>query len=132
MDGGELIAVNGLKQCSSCKTVYSVELKMFAKNKVTKDGLQNVCLKCKAKMTRNWKYGLKNGIINKMILEQKGEYLICLKDINGDGCLDYCHTSKKIRGILCRKCNGMLGMVNDNISSLKRAIQYLKKNGTEE
>jgi hypothetical protein len=34
---------------------------------------------------------------------------------------------KSIRGLLCSKCNIILGYFNDKISFLKNAIDYLKK-----
>lgn len=38
----------------------------------------------------------------------------------------HCHNSLKVRGILCTKCNKMLGCAQDNIDILKNAILYLK------
>ena len=40
---------------------------------------------------------------------------------------DHCHDKLKWRGWLCRSCNVGIGMLGDNISGLKRAIKYLKK-----
>ncbi len=40
--------------------------------------------------------------------------------------VDHCHSSGKIRGLLCRKCNAMLGLVNDNVDTLLKAIDYLE------
>jgi len=39
--------------------------------------------------------------------------------------VDHCHDSGKIRGLLCRSCNTLLGNAKDNIDILKRAIDYL-------
>lgn len=41
-------------------------------------------------------------------------------------CIDHDHTTKKIRGILCTKCNAGLGMFDDNPARLDAAIRYLK------
>lgn len=41
------------------------------------------------------------------------------------GVLDHCHSSGKLRGILCNDCNIGLGMFKDNIQTLKNAIDYL-------
>jgi hypothetical protein len=41
---------------------------------------------------------------------------------------DHCHESKKVRGILCNKCNLLLGHAKDDIEILFKAIEYLKEN----
>lgn len=40
---------------------------------------------------------------------------------------DHDHKTKLVRGILCSSCNNGLGRFKDNISSLLRAIEYLRK-----
>jgi hypothetical protein len=42
-------------------------------------------------------------------------------------CIDHCHTTSEVRGILCSKCNSGLGMFRDNTTYLLKAIQYLTK-----
>lgn len=44
-------------------------------------------------------------------------------------CIDHCHTTGKIRGLLCGACNVGLGHFKDNVQSLENAIEYLKENG---
>lgn len=39
--------------------------------------------------------------------------------------VDHDHFTGKVRGLLCRSCNGALGFFKDNIESLKKAIKYL-------
>ncbi len=41
-------------------------------------------------------------------------------------CIDHDHTTLKVRGILCTKCNFGIGQLNDNIERLENAITYLK------
>jgi len=40
---------------------------------------------------------------------------------------DHCHTTGKVRGILCRQCNMGLGSFNENANALAKAIEYIKK-----
>ena len=39
--------------------------------------------------------------------------------------IDHCHSTGKVRSMLCRKCNVSLGNVDENISKLAGMIQYL-------
>jgi hypothetical protein len=41
--------------------------------------------------------------------------------------VDHCHTTGKVRGLLCHPCNTLLGMAKDNVDILNKAIQYLQK-----
>lgn len=40
--------------------------------------------------------------------------------------VDHCHTSNKIRGLLCHNCNFLLGHAGDDYVILLKAIEYLK------
>lgn len=40
--------------------------------------------------------------------------------------LDHCHTTGKIRGMLCTNCNTVLGNAKDNTDVLRSAINYLE------
>lgn len=42
-------------------------------------------------------------------------------------CIDHCHKTGKVRGILCDGCNVGLGSFGDNPKTLKLAIAYLEK-----
>ncbi len=44
--------------------------------------------------------------------------------------VDHCHKTNKVRGLLCADCNRAIGMLNDDISILQSAIEYLKKHQT--
>lgn len=41
--------------------------------------------------------------------------------------VDHCHTTGRVRGLLCRGCNQGLGNFKEDISSLKKAIQYIAR-----
>ncbi len=66
-----------------------------------------------------------------MFEKQNGECRICNVKLNknryvGDmAVVDHCHTTGKIRGLLCNSCNRGLGYFRDNPKFLSNAISYL-------
>lgn len=40
--------------------------------------------------------------------------------------VDHCHTTGKVRGLLCNSCNSTIGFCKDNITVLQNAIEYLQ------
>lgn len=80
------------------------------------------------------KYGLTESEYKDLFIKQNNKCAICgcNFDDNRKGFVDHSHATKKVRGLLCSRCNTLLGMANDNISILENAIKYLKKtNGHE-
>lgn len=43
--------------------------------------------------------------------------------------VDHNHTTNKIRGLLCNRCNRVFGMVGEDISILRAMIDYKKIHG---
>ena len=79
------------------------------------------------------KYKLSVTDVKKMYDEQLGNCKICdnpydyISKHNGLY-IDHCHKTNKIRGLLCAKCNRLLGIWDDNIEILKSAVNYLENN----
>lgn len=65
------------------------------------------------------------------LFEKQGfKCAICAADspgANRDWNVDHCHTTGKVRGVLCHKCNVALGLFGDNSHTLAQAIHYLEK-----
>ena len=62
------------------------------------------------------------------MLEHQNECcLICNKNDEKALCVDHCHKTGKVRGLLCNKCNKALGLFNDNIELIKVAASYLER-----
>ncbi len=40
--------------------------------------------------------------------------------------VDHCHTTGKVRGLLCHNCNRALGLLKDSAANLNSAINYLQ------
>lgn len=76
-------------------------------------------------------YGIPFDELQARLANQDGKCAICCDEIDllakRSGCVDHCHTSLVVRGILCVKCNAGLGQFRDNEMFLARAIEYLKK-----
>jgi hypothetical protein len=96
----------------------------------------------KAKQTREerktehlWKnFKLSADDYNRMYREQDGLCMVCQKPgaklwdevpAHKKLCVDHCHTTGEVRGLLCRKCNSVLGLANDDPKVLMGAINYL-------
>lgn len=76
------------------------------------------------------KYGITFEQYNEMLKKQKDKCAICLKDKTNfkiSLAVDHNHQTGKIRGLLCIRCNHLLGNAFDNIKILKQSILYLKK-----
>lgn len=41
--------------------------------------------------------------------------------------IDHCHTTGKVRGILCSHCNRAIGLLGDDPATLRRAADYLER-----
>lgn len=119
--------------CKECKTQNN---KKWAKNnpeKVTlvkdkwlsnnKEYRQIISLRSHLKR----KYGLTIEQYEFLVEKQNGVCAICKKeDTIGRLSVDHCHKTGKIRGLLCRNCNSMLGLAKESSILLRAGIDYLK------
>lgn len=75
------------------------------------------------------KYGISLKDFNKIFLDQGECCKICKINASPNGtnwCVDHDHRTGKVRGILCKLCNNLLGMCKDNLGTLQNAIKYLR------
>lgn len=78
------------------------------------------------------KYRLKVSEYQAMVEKQNGLCWICNKPPIGKKRLsvDHCHTTKKVRGLLCDNCNKGIGNLKEDPKILVRAIRYLEEHKT--
>jgi len=64
-----------------------------------------------------------------LLKQQQGLCAICQRSCSSGYKLgvDHDHKTGEVRGLLCTKCNAVLGMVNDSQDILIEAIKYLDK-----
>ena len=87
----------------------------------------------KKRSRNNWlmrQYGIDTNVYNQILESQNYACAICgSNETGGRGkkhfSVDHCHTTKKVRGLLCKSCNIMLGEAKDNTRILSKAIEYL-------
>lgn len=73
-------------------------------------------------------FGITPEIYMEMYDSQEGLCKICenkIEAIHKNTHVDHCHTTGKVRGLLCHHCNLGLGHFKDNVNSLSNAIDYL-------
>lgn len=142
------------KVCTSCNT--RKDFALFSNNKGSRpspDGKAYTCKPCDSMRHKKWKQentdhvlrlqrnnDLKNlyGISQEdyIMLLEKQEYkcAICGATSNKGGmynkyfCVDHDHSSSKVRGLLCHRCNVGLGCFSDDPNLIKNALDYLESN----
>lgn len=96
-----------------------------AKNKKWADSNKE---KIQAKRRRQ-RYGLLQSEFELMMKSQNNKCALCHQEFgtvkSQSPSVDHNHKTMKIRGILCDRCNRLLGVVDDNIEIFKLAIEYL-------
>ena len=72
-------------------------------------------------------FGINADQYEAILKEQNGVCAICYQPepCNRMLAVDHCHTTNKIRGLLCSNCNTALGLCKDDLLILTQAIAYL-------
>ena len=98
----------------------------------------NNCVECnresnkKRRHSAKWSrvkklYGLDQADILKMLSEQHGKCGICGIGIEKKYHIDHCHNTKRVRGLLCSRCNQGIGLLRESKRIMLLAIEYLEK-----
>lgn len=107
--------INKPYRCKACDKIY---------RQINKEKVREYQLQYKFKITLE-EY-------NRKLLEQNGVCAICKKtEKKKQLAVDHCHTTGRVRGLLCSHCNQALGHFKDDLATLKTAIEYLEKYGTK-
>ncbi len=114
------------KDCNKCGINQSIDNFRSGKQKY----VQSICIRCYALK----KYGLNLKQYLEILERQNNTCAICKEKetitIGKSGkmslSVDHCHTTGKIRGLLCYRCNTSIGHLKEDIEIFENAIKYLK------
>lgn len=138
------------KTCTSCGEAKDVSLFYLRRGKP-----RPTCIECKKEADRSYrertgyasdrqweinilrKYGITAADYRRMELEQGCVCAVCGNPETvkqGDTvrrlAVDHDHTTGQVRGLLCGKCNTMVGLARENSDHLASAMMYLREHGS--
>lgn len=117
--------------CTKCKQPKEATLKFFPPHNRKKNGFDSWCRQCRS----NYRNSINRGKFRSVMSDAE---LIAFKASRKkcDICeaveplvVDHCHSSGKVRGMLCQHCNRGLGHFRDNTKVMAQAIKYIKEAG---
>ena len=126
-----------VKKCSSCGV--EKEYINFYPHKYTKDKLRAKCKQCTASENKQWAgenlhkikdayykrtYGMsyENVLEKHKSVDNRCEVCLETKKLLA---VDHCHSSGNVRGLLCMRCNLLLGKVEENKGIILKLFKYL-------
>lgn len=131
-----------MKRCNRCGIEKPVE--DFYRDNRKVDGRQGYCKLCDKLRRRDpgnsernkrsaWlsklkQFGITEDDYEHMFEKQMGLCAICHKPDNIRLAVDHDHDTGKVRGLLCKRCNMGIGLLNDDPDIVTSAALYLKGN----
>ncbi len=120
------------KFCPRCQTLKPRP--EFYNDRSTFDGLNARCKPCThergAAKRRGENMDARVGLYESLLAKQRGVCAICSRTDNGRWgdrrfSIDHDHRTKQVRGLICHRCNLLIGHFNDNPTLLRRAADYM-------
>jgi len=82
-------------------------------------------------------YGLAHDDYLRMHAEQRGLCSICKSPDSREAgsqrrakqglCVDHCHETGKVRGLICSRCNTAIGMFGNSAANMRAAAEYIDR-----
>ena len=128
-DGEHERTPDGMKICRTCKVAKPDSEYHYSDKRLGKRFPS--CIKCAVAANRLRKYGVAPEEFEYMLQDQEHACKVCrdpfdtviAKHVH----VDHCHTTGKVRGVLCASCNKGLGMFRDNPSFLREAALHVEQ-----
>lgn len=137
------------KTCTGCNVTKPIDQFSLARNGIRqqKPVRKSKCKPCQAEQARTWYndnkdranenkrrwnlqklYGITIEEYDAMLEAQNGVCLVCQEeDKDTNLAVDHCHSTGRVRGLLCNNCNRAIGLLKDNPAVIKRAAAYLER-----
>lgn len=155
MEGGTSAIRQFMRKCNAC--TIEKPISEFHRDSKSKDGIARTCRTCRLIQNKKWqsnnperakkcwkksskkrynreekrlkKYNLTKEIYQELKIFSNNQCNICEQNFVPYEYIDHCHTTGKIRGLLCGKCNTAIGSMRDNPILLRKAAEYVEKSG---
>lgn len=132
------------KQCAKCNNIKPAT--MFSKHPTGTFGLCSWCKDCSATERRRdyrnrpeafkkhnrqstlKQYGLTEDQFDDLLLHQQNKCRICDVIFIKTPHVDHCHTTGRVRALLCAQCNTGLGLFKNSVEIFLKAIIYIQQN----
>lgn len=111
----------------------------FPRHRGNKTGRHNYCKPCHNERTKAYKqrkhgsersyllkhrYGIDEEQMQRLLAAQGNVCAIC--KVAEPKHVDHSHRTRQVRGLLCLNCNQGIGRFEDDVPTLRRAIEYLR------
>jgi hypothetical protein len=116
------------KTCRVCDK--EKDISNFSAHRRRKDGYTSECTECSRIRQYKQNYGITIKEYERMLVEQDHSCYTCgshESNLEKRLHVDHEHSTGRVRGLLCDRCNRALGMFQDDEVLLYRAIEYLNK-----
>lgn len=129
--------LDGFKNtCKECIRLYNIEYRKVHRDRIRKKKQEYYTAKPEVQKSiyLRLKYNLTIEQYTSMLETQNHKCASCGSDsVEHDRyknlCVDHCHKSGKVRGLLCHPCNTAIGAARENTKRLEACASYLKKHG---
>lgn len=118
--------------CKLCQLEYQRERyakpEIKRKHKLSLEESKERRLLAMRKYMLKKQYGLTLEAYDDLLARNDGKCWICGMDNGRTLHVDHNHDTGEVRGLLCYKCNVLLGYANEDTALLRKAIMYLSGN----
>jgi hypothetical protein len=113
------------KTCRDCGEAKPAS--EFCIDNKRKGGLRSECRPCTSVRQRASVYKIPHSMAKSLVGKDACEICSSPFKSHRDKHVDHCHSTGRVRGVLCRACNSLLGEAKDSPINLSNAIKYLQR-----